>query len=168
MSDWLLREKWLGFYAGSYAPHLSSEVLEPSEHLPWRTKAPASQLLEFLATWEAAEAALRALELGCGTGENLVALAGDRRFSFVSGVDIVPEAVRITQEALQEAGFLHSNAAQVICADVFKLRDGGIPLRDQGWRRRFFKDEDLKTCISNSAIKGFFLIGWYLASMSIK
>ena len=62
---------------GSYAPHLPEKdgPSDPSK-LPWRSHLPASQLLNFLATWPwqwrslpDKDAGVRALELGSGTGD---------------------------------------------------------------------------------------------------
>lgn len=134
MSEWLRREKWVGFYEGSYAPHLKSdgtdaaEGTEPSEKLPWRSHAPASQLLAFLDTSVLSLSKMRALELGCGTGENLVALV--QVFDFVCGVDIVQEAVKISEAALKQA-LIPASTAQVICADIFQLSPD-VRLVDQG------------------------------------
>eukprot|EP00438_Fugacium_kawagutii_P028815 Skav222871 [mRNA] locus=scaffold2201:427025:432750:- [translate_table: standard] len=132
MSDWLRRDKWIGFYQGSYAPHLprGADCSSASQQLPWRSHLPASQLQDFLATVSPGG---RALELGCGTGENLVALA-QHGFDFVCGVDIVQEAVDISISALKDLE-MHSSrksAWQVLCADILELRQADIALLDGG------------------------------------
>ena len=66
--------------------------------------------------------------MGCGTGENLVALA--QVFDFVCGVDIVQEAVKISEAALKQA-LIPASTAQVICADIFQLSPD-VRLVDQG------------------------------------
>ena len=51
---WLRRDKWVGFYEGTYAPHLGDGACpaDAAAKLPWRNGQPASQLLEFLqAAW---------------------------------------------------------------------------------------------------------------------
>ena len=82
---WLRRDKWLAFYAGTHAPHLPAGHAAPLAPpaalalLPWRaTGRAATPLLEFLAQperWLGTARPASAVELGCGTGENLVALA---------------------------------------------------------------------------------------------
>ncbi|CAJ1329274.1 unnamed protein product [Effrenium voratum] len=116
---WLRRDKWVGFYEGTYAPHLGDGACpaDAAAKLPWRNGQPASQLLEFLQEHPGISG--RALELGCGTGENLVALA--RRF-VACGLDIAPEAQRLSTEALEAAGL----EAQVLCADIFDLAIAGL------------------------------------------
>eukprot|EP00435_Cladocopium_sp_Y103_P012293 s2336_g3.t1 len=128
--------KWVGFYQGSYAPHLPADapLCDPAGQLPWRSHQPASQLRDFLATEDVKG---RALELGCGTGENLVALAG-HGFDFVCGVDVVKEAVEISIAAMQ---MQPSSNWQVICADILELPTADIALLDGGsWQFDFIFD----------------------------
>ena len=107
--EWLLRGKWCGFYDGSFAPHLASLGVKPGSldsqsamaALPWRSGKPSSQLVEYLAGGGVARGAA-CVELGCGTGENLVCLAG--AFRNVTGVDVSPIAMRIASEAVARAG----------------------------------------------------------------
>eukprot|EP00434_Breviolum_minutum_P007981 symbB.v1.2.007038.t1/scaffold414.1/size398445/2 len=88
--------------------------------------------------------AIRALELGSGTGENLVALA-QHDFSFVCGVDIVQEAVDISTAALETS--CPKALWQVICADLFQL-SGEISLLDKGaWQFDFIFDCQCFHCL---------------------
>ncbi|CAE8623704.1 unnamed protein product [Polarella glacialis] len=122
--DWERSGKWLSFYNGSHAPHLP-EVVGSVELLPWRSCAPASQLVSFVGQGLLGPAGpLRCLELGCGTGENLPLLA--QHASFVCGVDIAPQAVAHARAALDLAGCAEPNA-QVLVADVLRL---GLPGSD--------------------------------------
>ncbi|CAJ1329275.1 unnamed protein product [Effrenium voratum] len=134
---WLRRDKWVGFYEGTYAPHLGDGACpaDAAAKLPWRNGQPASQLLEFLQEHPGISG--RALELGCGTGENLVALA--RRF-VACGLDIAPEAQRLSTEALEAAGL----EAQVLCADIFDLPFDGPA---GGWQFDFIFDCQCFHCL---------------------
>ena len=114
--EWLLRDKWIGFYDGTFAPHLPAGSAGSIDELPWRSGTPSSQLVNYLSKCD--EKALRegaAIELGCGTGENLVFLAG--AFRRAVGVDISPEAVHVAEMAVAAAG----SSAQTLVADVLAL-----------------------------------------------
>ena len=112
--DWLRRDKWRAFYDGTYAPHLSGDSRATIEQLPWRSAGPSTPLVEFIAAGNLPKSAT-AIELGCGTGENLVALA--RACESSTGVDIVPAAVSATNAALAAAG----QEATTLVADVLEL-----------------------------------------------
>lgn len=116
--DWLLRDKWLGFYDGSFAPHLQTAagVAASIDGLPWRSGAPSSKLVEFIAAGKLSPDAA-AIELGCGTGENLACLASACRHAV--GVDIAPAAVCATDLTLAAAGL----SARTLVADVLALPD---------------------------------------------
>lgn len=112
---WLLRDKWLGFYDGSFAPHLGNGRSGSIDLLPWRSGNASTQLVEYLAR-HTPEKGGAAIELGCGTGENLVCLA--RAFEQAVGVDISPVAVQSTSEALTAAQCVNGRA---VVADVLAL-----------------------------------------------
>ena len=105
--EWLLRGKWLGFYDGSYAPHGGTD-------LPWQSHQASTPLVEYLAR-ERPSRAGAAIELGCGSGENLVCLAS--AFRQAVGVDISPVATRMAAAALKAA----SLSARILAADVLAL-----------------------------------------------
>jgi SAM-dependent methyltransferase len=117
--EWLLRGKWDAFYDGTYAPHLiSNSDTGTIEQLPWRSGKASTQLLDYLAQNEQSRSHNQAaIELGCGTGENLVCLASV--FGHVTGVDVSAVAVHASREALAAAG----RSARVIEADVLALPD---------------------------------------------
>ena len=114
--EWLRRRKWLGFYEGWHAPHLSS-ARGTLELLPWRSGKPTTALVEHLASG-ALDGSVSAIELGCGTGENLVCLAGAARA--VTGVDIAPVAVVAAQEAITRSRVQN---ARVLEADLLAPPD---------------------------------------------
>ena len=62
----------------------------------------------------------RALDLGCGTAQWSVVLA--QRGWQVTGVDLVPKAVRVARERIRAAG----TEVQLIQGDVTALRDIGV------------------------------------------
>jgi SAM-dependent methyltransferase len=113
---WARKNKWLAFYNGTYAPHLSAEEQKlvreqpklAASKLPWRSGAATSTLREF---WNTADGKtlqdrrdLRALEMGCGTGENLTELLrAPARFSVVVGVDIAKRALETAEAQLPPA-----------------------------------------------------------------
>ena len=114
--EWLRRGKWLGFYDGSFAPHLpaGSATTNTADALPWRSGVASTPLVEFIAAGRLpADAA--AIELGCGAGENLACLA--RACRAATGVDIVPAAIELTAERLKAEGL----SASLVVADVLAL-----------------------------------------------
>ena len=112
--DWLRAGKWAAFYSGSFAPHLGADAVGTIEQLPWRSNGVSTPLEEFITSGRLPESA-RALELGCGTGENLVRLASTCKD--VIGIDIVDAAVDATREALAAANV----SAKALVADVLAL-----------------------------------------------
>jgi SAM-dependent methyltransferase len=116
--NWLRSGKWQAFYDGSFAPHLpgSSGTIE---QLPWRSGAESASLVEYIAAGRLPYES-RVLELGCGTGENLVCLA--RACRHVTGVDIVPAAVVATEAKLTASGVI----ASVLVADVLALPEAFV------------------------------------------
>jgi SAM-dependent methyltransferase len=67
-------------------------------HPPWDTGVSPPELLEFIRT----HASGRAIDIGCGTGTNLITLA--RAGWRVTGVDFAPRAIRMARRKVQEAG----------------------------------------------------------------
>jgi len=75
---------------------------------PWDTGQSPPELLEYLAAHKPG----RALDLGCGTGTNVLTMA--RCGWLVTGLDFSPRAIRAARRKLQSAGV----AATVSVADV--------------------------------------------------
>ena len=118
--EWLRRNKWVGFYDGSHAPHAPPADLDPVDALPWRTSQSTSQLRDYISRKDRPRIH-RAIELGCGTGENLILLA-ESGCDTVVGVDIAEVAV---ERSKQNIGRLRSSddatataTATAVCADI--------------------------------------------------
>ncbi len=79
---------------------------------PWDSGISPPELLEFIANHPPG----RAIDLGCGTGTNVVTLA--QHGWQVSGVDFIPRAIRITQRKIKAAKI----DANLYVDDVTKLR----------------------------------------------
>ncbi|HEY3476068.1 MAG TPA: class I SAM-dependent methyltransferase, partial [Anaerolineales bacterium] len=79
---------------------------------PWDTQVSPPELLEFIQNHEPG----RAIDLGCGTGTNVVTLAeaGWR----VTGVDFAPRAIKLAREKASKAGV----QAEFFVSDVTKLQ----------------------------------------------
>ena len=82
---------------------------------PWDTGISPPELLEFIQTHDPG----RAIDIGCGTGTNLITLA--RAGWEVTGVDFVPRAIKIARQKLSQAGV----QARLLVQDATKLQ--GIP-----------------------------------------
>lgn len=80
---------------------------------PWDTGISPPELLAFIESHPAG----RALDLGCGTGTNVITLA--RNGWQVTGVDFAPHAIRIARRKVEEANF----NADLHVDDVTKLED---------------------------------------------
>ncbi|HXF84416.1 MAG TPA: class I SAM-dependent methyltransferase [Anaerolineales bacterium] len=78
---------------------------------PWDSGISPPELLEFIQTHKPG----RAIDLGCGTGTNLVTLA--RAGWQVTGVDFAPHAIRLAKNKIRRAG-IHAN---LYVGDVTKL-----------------------------------------------
>lgn len=142
--DWQRRGKWEAFYAGVFAPHMPNAADRPIESLPWRSKAATPQLLEYLSR-SPLPADARCIELGCGTGENLVHLAGVA--AFACGIDVAAAAVHASNEALVAAARTN---AQAVALDVLALPSAAdsIQLADgQGWQFDFALDVQTFHCV---------------------
>jgi SAM-dependent methyltransferase len=79
---------------------------------PWDSGISPPELLEFLDEHEPG----RAIDLGCGTGTNVVTLA--KRGWRVTGVDFIPRAIRIAKRKVKQAG-VH---ADLQVGDVTRLK----------------------------------------------
>jgi cyclopropane fatty-acyl-phospholipid synthase-like methyltransferase len=79
---------------------------------PWDTGISPPELLEFIHTHPPG----RAIDLGCGTGTNLITLA--RAGWSVTGVDFAPRAIKIAKQKLDQAGI----QAKILLQDVTKLQ----------------------------------------------
>jgi len=83
-------------------------------HPPWDSGISPPELLEFISDHPPG----RALDLGCGTGTNVVTLA--QRGWQVTGIDFAPPAIRMARRKIARAGV----QARVSVGDVTQL--GGI------------------------------------------
>ena len=115
---WQRRGKWEAFYSGLFRPHLESvpDRPPPIEALPWRSKSATPELLTWIHQGRLPTTA-RCVELGCGTGENLCALA--RASAFALGIDVVAAAVTATNAALSLAKLTNAHA---VVADILSMR----------------------------------------------
>jgi SAM-dependent methyltransferase len=82
---------------------------------PWDTGIPAPELVRTVAGLPPG----RAIDIGCGTGTNLLYLA--RRGWRVAGVDFVPRALAMAREKLK------SFSPDLAAADVTRLPDTQLP-----------------------------------------
>ncbi len=81
-------------------------------HPPWDSGISPPELLEFISEHPAG----RAIDLGCGTGTNVITLA--QHGWQVTGVDFAPRAIHIARQKLAKAGV----EARVEVGDVTELR----------------------------------------------
>jgi SAM-dependent methyltransferase len=88
---------------------------------PWDTGLPSSELVRVVQ--EEKIPPCRAVELGCGTGTNVIWLA-QQGFE-VTGVDLAPLAVQRAQERAKGAGV----KVRIVAADVLNLPDLGAPFQ---------------------------------------
>jgi ubiquinone/menaquinone biosynthesis C-methylase UbiE len=87
---------------------------------PWDSGISPPELMEFIA----AHPAGRALDLGCGTGTNVITLA--QHGWQVSGIDFAPRAIQIARRKMRAAGV--QATVSVGDATVLKGLDGTIDL----------------------------------------
>jgi len=87
---------------------------------PWDTGVSPPELLEFMQDHKPG----RAIDIGCGTGTNVVSLA--RAGWQVTGVDFAPRAVKLARRKVSESGV----RAEVLVRDMTKLEgiDGPFDL----------------------------------------
>jgi methyl halide transferase len=86
---------------------------------PWDTGRPSSELVRVVAAAKIPPG--RALELGCGTGTNVVWLA-QQGFD-ATGIDLVPLAIEQANQRAAKAGV----KVRFLAADLLKLPDLGKP-----------------------------------------
>ena len=79
---------------------------------PWDTGISPPELLEFIAEHEPG----CAIDLGCGTGTNVITLARARWN--VTGIDFAPRAIKIARRKVEQAGI----TAELWVRDVTKLQ----------------------------------------------
>jgi ubiquinone/menaquinone biosynthesis C-methylase UbiE len=79
---------------------------------PWDTGISPPELIEFIQQHEPG----RAIDMGCGTGTNIVTLA--QAGWQVTGVDFAPRAVKLATQKLRRAGV----SAEVFVRDATRLR----------------------------------------------
>jgi 2-polyprenyl-3-methyl-5-hydroxy-6-metoxy-1,4-benzoquinol methylase len=82
---------------------------------PWDSGISPPELLEFISQHKAG----RAIDLGCGTGTNVITLA--RAGWQVCGIDFAPRAIQIAKRKAKEAGI----AAQFFTGDVTSFKVDG-------------------------------------------
>ena len=79
---------------------------------PWDTGISPPELLEFIQTHRPG----RAIDLGCGTGTNIITLV--KAGWEVTGIDFAPRAIKIARPKLNQAGI----QANLLLRDVTKLQ----------------------------------------------
>ena len=79
---------------------------------PWDTGISPPELLEFIQTHNAG----RAIDIGCGTGTNVITLV--RAGWEVTGVDFAPRAIKIARQKLNQAGI----RANLLLRDATRLQ----------------------------------------------
>ena len=79
---------------------------------PWDTGVSPPELLEFIQEHEPG----RALDIGCGTGTNVITLA--RAGWSVTGVDFAPRAIKLARQKINRAGV----QAELFVRDATKLQ----------------------------------------------
>lgn len=127
---------------------------------PWDTGVSPPELLEFIQTHPPG----RAIDIGCGTGTNLLTLA--RAGWKVTGVDFAPRAIKLARQKLKEAGV----QAELLVKDATKLDgiNGRFDLAfDLGCFHTIPQDgklEYLKQLDRILALNGFWLMYGFLQS----
>jgi ubiquinone/menaquinone biosynthesis C-methylase UbiE len=79
---------------------------------PWDTGISPPELIEFMAGHQPA----RAIDIGCGTGTNVISLA--RAGWQVTGVDFAPRAIQIARQKVKKAGV----PARLLVQDATRLQ----------------------------------------------
>jgi SAM-dependent methyltransferase len=80
-------------------------------HPPWDTGVSPPELLDFIQNHRPG----RAIDIGCGTGTNVIALANAGWK--VTGVDFAPRAIKLARQKVQKAGV----QAELLIKDATKL-----------------------------------------------
>jgi SAM-dependent methyltransferase len=123
--------------------------------LPWDSGRPSAELIRILREWEIVPC--RALELGCGTGENAIYLA-QQGFE-VTALDIAPLAIERAEAKARSA----SVSVKLLAADV-------LALPDLGPQFPFVFDRGLYHAVRRENLEGYLRTlervcaagGWYL------
>ncbi|MFT3895462.1 MAG: class I SAM-dependent methyltransferase [Anaerolineales bacterium] len=84
---------------------------------PWDTGVSPPELLEFIKTHQPG----RAIDIGCGTGTNVITLA--KASWRVTGVDFAPRAIKLARRKIKQAGV----SAEVQVNDATKLSGISAP-----------------------------------------
>src|SRR5215813_7180231 len=79
---------------------------------PWDTDISPPELFEFIKTHRPG----RAIDIGCGTGTNVITLA--KAGWKVTGIDFAPRAIKIARKKLNQAGV----QAELLIQDATKLQ----------------------------------------------
>ncbi len=96
------------------------------DRLPWDTGRPDTYLVRLVSAWPKIHG--RVLEIGCGTGTNLIWLA--RQGFRVTGLDVSEEAIAIARQRVTEARV----EADLFCADFLEdaVEDRFLFIFDRG------------------------------------
>ena len=127
---------------------------------PWDTGVSPPELLEFIREHKPG----RAIDLGCGTGTNVVTLA--RAGWQVTGVDFAPRAIKLARQKIEQAGV----RAELSIRDATKLEgiDGPFDFAfDLGCFHTISQDgrnQYLEQLDRILALKGFWLMYGFLRS----
>lgn len=129
-------------------------------HPPWDSGTSPPELMEFLNNHNSG----RALDLGCGTGTNVVTLA--KQGWQVTGVDFAPRAISIARSKVNSARVI----AELLVADVTHLKGitgpfdfildlgcfHGLPVNEKS----LYLDQMNRVCVSG----GFWLLYGFIKS----
>ena len=89
---------------------------------PWQIDRPQPEVLQLI---EQGKFESPVLDLGCGTGDNAIALA--RHGLVVKGLDAVPEALERARKKMEQAGLKQS--PEFILGDALRLAESGLKAR---------------------------------------
>jgi ubiquinone/menaquinone biosynthesis C-methylase UbiE len=89
---------------------------------PWQIDRPQPEVLQLI---EQGKFESPVLDLGCGTGDNAIALA--RHGLVVKGLDAVPEALERARKKTEQAGLKQS--PEFVLADALRLAESGLKAR---------------------------------------
>jgi ubiquinone/menaquinone biosynthesis C-methylase UbiE len=89
---------------------------------PWQIDRPQPEVIQLI---EQGKFESPVLDLGCGTGDNAIALA--RHGLVVKGLDAVPEALERARKKMEQAGLKQS--PEFILGDALRLAESGLKAR---------------------------------------